>query len=357
MLLSGAGVGLLWGDRAWVSKSDPEEVRLAAVMAEVVLSSRADGTWTTYLPLWQKFVQWCAARTPPRTPLPADGPTVALYLISVAQTANTYSVVKAASGAICSFHDVALAGVAPTEHPMVALVRRSVQRRLGVALVNQKEPLDFEVIRGAASWVWTLEQGHNRWALALTLVLVGFCGFLRYSDLAQLYADEIHFYEDRAELFLETRKNDQLREGNVVVLARGESSACPVAALEWLLRSVPSLQAGGHVRLFQRFDGRVTRFHPERILGTMRGEEMSYDQMRSLMFALLTKCTGVPEEDLKRRYGTQSLRSGGATLVAAEGVSDRVFQRHGGWRTPQMKDHYVQDTMGAKLEVTRAMRY
>eukprot|EP00976_Prorocentrum_cordatum_P027335 554281-Prorocentrum_minimum.AAC.1 len=46
VLLSGAGVGQLWGDQAWVSKSDSEEVCLAALMAEVVLSSRADGTWT-----------------------------------------------------------------------------------------------------------------------------------------------------------------------------------------------------------------------------------------------------------------------------------------------------------------------
>jgi hypothetical protein len=44
-------------------------------------------------------------------------------------------------------------------------------------------------------------------------------------------------------------------------------------------------------------------------------------------------------------------------LIAATDVDSRVFQRHGGWRTVGMKDHYVKDTLEAKLAVTRAMDY
>jgi hypothetical protein len=42
-------------------------------------------------------------------------------------------------------------------------------------------------------------------------------------------------------------------------------------------------------------------------------------------------------------------------LVVALEIPDRIFQRHGGWRDPSNKDRYVRDTLGRRLEVTRAM--
>ena len=68
--------------------------------------------------------------------------------------------------------------------------------------------MDFEVLRGMAHWARSEASGlgFKLKAYALTILLVGFCAFFRYSDLEKLYADEVHFYEDRVELFLETRK-------------------------------------------------------------------------------------------------------------------------------------------------------
>lgn len=44
-------------------------------------------------------------------------------------------------------------------------------------------------------------------------------------------------------------------------------------------------------------------------------------------------------------YGTHSLRSGGASRAANSGVSDRVFQRHGRWKSVTANDGYVKDDM------------
>eukprot|EP00959_Pyramimonas_sp_CCMP1952_P435512 9119227-Pyramimonas_sp.AAC.1 len=60
-------------------------------------------------------------------------------------------------------------------------------------------------------------------------------------------------------------------------------------------------------------------------------------------------------EAARTHFGTPSLRSGGATLVAAENVSGRVFQHHGGWRDPSCKDRYVADSLEHRLKVTQAM--
>ena len=45
------------------------------------------------------------------------------------------------------------------------------------------------------------------------------------------------------------------------------------------------------------------------------------------------------------KFGLHSLRSGGATMAANSGVNDRVFQRHGRWKSVQAKDTYVDDDL------------
>jgi hypothetical protein len=43
------------------------------------------------------------------------------------------------------------------------------------------------------------------------------------------------------------------------------------------------------------------------------------------------------------KYGLNSLRSGGATTSASLGVPDRLFKRHGRWRSETSKDGHVKD--------------
>jgi len=40
-------------------------------------------------------------------------------------------------------------------------------------------------------------------------------------------------------------------------------------------------------------------------------------------------------------FGLHSLRAGGATLAANSGVRDRLFKRHGRWKSENAKDGYV----------------
>ena len=51
-----------------------------------------------------------------------------------------------------------------------------------------------------------------------------------------------------------------------------------------------------------------------------------------------------------------SLRSGGASAAANAGVSDRLFKRHGGWKTDTAKDGYVKYSLADLLLVSRALK-
>ena len=52
-------------------------------------------------------------------------------------------------------------------------------------------------------------------------------------------------------------------------------------------------------------------------------------------------------------FGLHSLRAGGATAAANNGVPDRLFKRHGRWKSDGAKDGYVEDSADRRLEVTK----
>jgi len=54
-------------------------------------------------------------------------------------------------------------------------------------------------------------------------------------------------------------------------------------------------------------------------------------------------------------FGLHSLRAGGATRAANAGVSDRLFKRHGQWKSENAKDGYIDDSVKHRLSVTRQL--
>ena len=57
----------------------------------------------------------------------------------------------------------------------------------------------------------------------------------------------------------------------------------------------------------------------------------------------------------KDKYGLHSLRAGGAIAVANNGIQDRLFKRHGRWRSETAKDGYVKDSIEKLLSVSRSL--
>ena len=75
---------------------------------------------------------------------------------------------------------------------------------------------------------------------------------------------------------------------------------------------------------------------------------LSYTAVRE---AVLAKLEAIGLD--RREYGLHSLRAGGATSAANAGVPDRMFKRHGRWRSENAKDGYVKDSLDSRLQVSR----
>ena len=74
---------------------------------------------------------------------------------------------------------------------------------------------------------------------------------------------------------------------------------------------------------------------------------ISYSTARDQILKLLGQI-GLNLKD----FGLHSLRSGGASAAANHGVKDRLFKRHGRWKTESVKDGYVKDDLNKLLSVT-----
>ena len=57
----------------------------------------------------------------------------------------------------------------------------------------------------------------------------------------------------------------------------------------------------------------------------------------------------------RRDYGLHSLRAGGASATANAQVSDRLFKRHGRWKSDKAKDGYIKDNILSLLSVSLAL--
>jgi len=95
---------------------------------------------------------------------------------------------------------------------------------------------------------------------------------------------------------------------------------------------------------------RALHFHKATSSYSLRSTGMSYTRTREIVLQALAEL-GYP----KHLFGLHSLRAGGASAAANAGVSDRLFKRHGRWKTDRAKDGYIKDNLESLLSVSRSL--
>jgi integrase len=270
--------------------------------------------------------------------LPANAHFVSLYLIHLANTANSYSVLKGAACGIAWAHK--LAGYSsPTENVLVTETLAGLKVRLAKPR-KTKDPFSVVHINMIFD---NMKESDLTDVRNVALMGLAFYAFLRFDDVVRLKVHNIISHSTHVEIEIEKAKNDQLRQGNVVVVAK-LARHCPVAVLHRYMQ-LANVQAAPNNFLFRRVvcAGGAKRLHHS-------FQSLSYSNVRDIVKAKAIFLGLDPS-----CYGTHSLRSGGCSAAANAGVSDRLFQRHGRWASVAAKDGYVKDSLSSRLSVTRSM--
>ena len=58
-----------------------------------------------------------------------------------------------------------------------------------------------------------------------------------------------------------------------------------------------------------------------------------------------------------KEYGLHSMRSGGASLAAALGLSDRLIMCHGCWKSDSLKNRHISESKSSLLSVSKTLSW
>ena len=312
----------------------PELARLAASVRESVIRSKADSTTKKYLGAFRRWKTWAQQHS--LQAFPVKESHLVLYLQSLAESSSSKSAIEEAYNAISWVHAMASCD-SPTESQFVRTVMQGLQRNLAKP-VTKKLPVTTEML-GAIVDDAKKSGSLADWRLA-TACVISYAAFLRFDELVHIRAADVKFNDEFMTISIPKSKTDQLRKGDEVIVAKTSSKLCPVSILQKYM-AFAGIRPEDTCLIFRPV---VKTKHGEKL---RESGSLSYTRLRECFKAKL-ESLGFPAES----YGLHSLRAGGATAAANGGVPDRLFKRHGRWKSDSAKDGYVEDSLHARLSVS-----
>ena len=172
---------------------------------------------------------------------------------------------------------------------------------------------------------------------------------MRFSEVANLRRLDIVFHRNYLKIFIEKSKTDVYRDGAHVLVAKIGSLSCPFSILS------KYIELAGISHFSQEYSFRGLSFFKKQNVYKLRASNkpISYSRAREIVSDAFDK-VGLD----KKKFCLHSLRSGGAggaTAAANSGIRDRLFKRHGRWRSENAKDGYVKDKLSSLLSVSLSL--
>ena len=199
----------------------------------------------------------------------------------------------------------------PTDHPTMLLIKEGAIRTCSPKC-NRKEPLEPDHSKGLAHQTNFEDLLQLR---SLVMYVLSFCGSLRSVEILKLCRNSISFKSDDMQISIVQSKTDQLREGDILVIAKTEGDLCPVNLLQLYL-SKAGIPDNSTEYVFRPISSSKKQ---KRLVSS--DWHISYSTYRESFKASFKGI--VPDIS---KCSTHSTRSGGATIAANSGVKERVFQ-------------------------------
>jgi site-specific recombinase XerD len=189
-------------------------------------ASTATATKKAYASDWAIFTAWCDSKCVES--LPATPEVVALFLSAQAREGKKAATIGRRLASISSAHKAVGLDSPASSMPVQALLR-GIRRKHGCAQ-DQKTPATSEIVREMARSAPNTKSGIRDRAL----LLLGFAGAFRRSELAALTIEDLGFTPEGVRVSIRRSKTDQEGKGQVKAIPFG-GLFCPVRAVkEWL---------------------------------------------------------------------------------------------------------------------------
>jgi site-specific recombinase XerD len=277
--------------------------------------ARSKRTVRRYRDAWANFTSWCEHQG--LQALPAEPATVCAFMASRADEGRRVLTIELELTAISEAHKAA-GHPSPRSHPAVVATRKGIRRRLGMA-PHQKGALSVPQLRSMLVALPDRLGGVRDRAL----LLLGFAGAFRRSELAGLDVADLDFCPDGLRVMLRRSKTDQEGVGRTVGIPTSSDPAmCPVRAVRaWLDAAL--ITTGPVFREVSRYGQVGEQRLANRVVGTV------VKRAATTVGLDATKLAG------------HSLRAGYATSAAQAGKPIFAIQQQTGHKSVAMVSRYV----------------
>ncbi len=120
----------------------------------------------------------------------------------------------------------------------------------------------------------------------LAFISLSFAGFFRFAEVSAISGKDVKIKEDYIEIYLECSKTDQYRDGNMVIISKGKTIACPVNAIKKYI-----LAANINLNSLDYIFRPLTKFNKCKLM-INTNKKISYSTIRTRILAMV-KC--IPE--------------------------------------------------------------
>ena len=242
--------------------------------------------------------------------MPTEPKILALYLTELSSKSK-FSTLKRRLASISILHKIK-GHYIDTKHPIIMENLMGIKRVKGS---NQKgkKPILISNLKQLINAIDESNEKNIRKSRDKAIILVGFSGGFRRSELVNIENEDVEFVEEGVKIFVKRSKTDQSGEGMIKAIPYFDNNQfCPVIALKNWLKVLDKTQN----KIFNISDKNVA--------------------------LIIKKYANLAGLDSKK-YAGHSLRSGFATSTAESGAEERNIMAMTGHKTTQMVRRYIQE--------------
>ena len=270
-------------------------------------NSKAQNTLRAYQADFKDFTKFCFKSG--FNSMPSDPKIIALYLTHLSSFSK-FSTLKRRLASIKVIHRLK-GHYIDTKHPIIAENLMGIKRKMGVKQTSKKPILinDLKLIIN----VINKDQNEYKKLQNKALILIGFAGGFRRSELVSIEYGDIEFVNEGVKILVQRSKTDQTGLGMTKAIPYFQNKIyCPVKSLkDWI----------DHSKII---NGKIFKISDKTVALTIQ------------KYALLAGLD-------KTKYAGHSLRSGFATSTAETGADERSIMAMTGHKTTQMVRRYIQE--------------
>ena len=274
-----------------------------------IRSSKSANTIRAYKSDFNHFIDFCKKNN--FKALPADPKIVSFYITHLSSNSKV-STLKRRLASISVIHKIK-GHYIDIKHPLIIENLMGIQRKKGV-FQKSKNPILVNELKEIINVIEKLEKNEKRIARDKALILIGFSGGFRRSELVSIEIEDLEFTKDGIKIFIKRSKTDQSGEGMIKAIPYfKDKNFCPVYFLKkWI--EISKINKG-----------------------------LIFDISDKMVAILIKKYLSTAGFDPKK-YSGHSLRSGFATVAADFGADEKSIMTMTGHKTTQMVRRYIKES-------------